>query len=89
MSYPIGYATVNGDLFNLAPGQFSFGYAVKYDAPSGRAIATRLTQRFKASARTNGESARVNRDGLVDLPGSAGTFHQPDLELPGILQLRG
>ena len=86
---PIGYVTINGDLFNLPAGPVSFAIGGEYDAPRWTRDRDALNTTFQSIGSTNGESARVNRDVWCNLPGSAGTFHQPDLELPRILQLRG
>src|SRR5438094_304374 len=59
---PIGYATVNGDLFNLAAGPVSFAIGGEYDAPRWTRDRDALNTTFQSIGSTNGESARVNRD---------------------------
>src|SRR5436190_6748364 len=59
---PIGYATVNGDLFNLPAGPISFALGGEYDAPRWRLDRDPLSTTFQLIGSTNGGSARVNRD---------------------------
>ena len=81
---PIGYITINGDLFSLPSGPVSFAIGGEYDAPRWTRIVTRSTQVSKH--RLDGWRKRQGEPGcLVDLRGSAGAFHQPNLELPWIL----
>jgi len=49
---PIGYVTINGDVFNLPAGPISFALGGEYDAPGWTLDPDPL----------NGEGARVNRD---------------------------
>jgi iron complex outermembrane receptor protein len=59
---PIGYATVNGDLFNLPAGPVSFAIGGEYDAPRWTLDRDALNTTFQTIGSTNGGSARVNRD---------------------------
>jgi iron complex outermembrane recepter protein len=59
---PIGYATVNGDLFNLPAGPVSFALGSEYDAPRWTRDRDALNTTFESIGSTNGGSARVNRD---------------------------
>src|SRR5438034_3710942 len=59
---PIGYATVNGDLFNLPAGPISFALGGEYDAPRWTLDRDALNTAFQSIGSTNGGSARVNRD---------------------------
>ena len=59
---PIGYATVNGDLFNLPAGPVSFALGFEYDAPRWALDRDSLETAFESIGSTNGGSARVNRD---------------------------
>ena len=86
---PIGYATVNGDLFNLPAGPVSFAIGGEYDAPRWTRDRDSLNTTFQSIGSTDGGSATGEPGCLVNLPGSAGTLHQPDVELPRLLQLRG
>src|SRR5437762_1253172 len=59
---PIGYAIVNGDLFNLPAGPVSFAVGGEYDAPRWALDRDSLNTTFQSIGSTNGGSARVNRD---------------------------
>jgi iron complex outermembrane recepter protein len=59
---PIGYATVNGDVFNLPAGPVSFALGGEYDAPRWTRDRDALNTTFQSIGSTNGESAKVNRD---------------------------
>jgi iron complex outermembrane receptor protein len=59
---PIGYATINGDLFNLPAGPVSFALGGEYDAPRWTRDRDALNTTFESIGSTGGESARVNRD---------------------------
>src|SRR5438067_9767877 len=59
---PIGYATVNGDLFNLPAGPVSFAVGGEYDAPRWALDRDSLNTTFQSIGSTNGGSARMNRD---------------------------
>jgi len=59
---PIGYVTINGDLFNLPAGPVSFALGGEYDAPRWTRDRDALNTTFQSIGSTNGESARVNRD---------------------------
>ena len=59
---PIGYATLNGDLFNLPAGPVSFALGGEYDAPRWTRDRDTLNTTFQSIGSTDGGSARVNRD---------------------------
>jgi iron complex outermembrane receptor protein len=59
---PIGYATINGDLFNLPAGPVSFALGGEYDAPRWTLYRDALNATFQSIGSTNGGDARVNRD---------------------------
>src|SRR5947199_3208010 len=59
---PIGYATINGDLFNLPAGPVSFALGSEYDAPRWTRDRDALNTTFESIGSADGESARVNRD---------------------------
>src|SRR5437773_11220471 len=59
---PIGYATINGDLFNLPAGPVSFALGGEYDAPRWTRDRDALNTTFQSIGSADGESARVNRD---------------------------
>src|SRR5438552_1888686 len=59
---PIGYLTLNGDLFNLPAGPISFALGTEYDAPRWTRDRDPLNTTFQSIGSTDGGSARVNRD---------------------------
>ena len=59
---PIGYATINGDLFNLPAGPVSFALGGEYDAPRWTRDRDALNTTFQSIGSADGGSARVNRD---------------------------
>jgi iron complex outermembrane recepter protein len=59
---PIGYATINGDLFNLPAGLVAFALGVEYDAPRWTRDRDPLNTTFQSIGSSDGGSARVNRD---------------------------
>jgi iron complex outermembrane receptor protein len=59
---PIGYVTINGDLFNLPAGPVTFALGGEYDAPRWTRDRDALNTTFQSIGSPNGGSARVNRD---------------------------
>jgi iron complex outermembrane receptor protein len=59
---PIGYATINGDLFNLPAGPISFAIGGEYDAPRFTRDRDALNNTFQSIGSVDGQSFRVNRD---------------------------
>src|SRR5262249_3716102 len=59
---PIGYLTINGDLFNLPAGPVSFAIGGEYDAPRWTLDRDALNTTFQTIGLANSGSARVNRD---------------------------
>jgi iron complex outermembrane receptor protein len=59
---PVGYATINGDLFKLPAGPVSFALGGEYDAPRWTFDRDALNTTFQSIGSTDGGSARVNRD---------------------------
>jgi TonB dependent receptor len=59
---PIGYVTINGDLFKLLAGPVSFAIGGEYDAPRWTRDRDALNTTFQTIGSTGGGSARVNRD---------------------------
>src|SRR5262249_49645392 len=59
---PIGYATINGDLFKLPAGPVSFALGGEYDAPRWTRDRDTLNTTFQSIGSFDGGSARVNRD---------------------------
>jgi iron complex outermembrane recepter protein len=62
LELPIGYATFNGDLFNLPAGPVSFAIGGEYDAPRFSRDRDALNTTFNTIGSTDGQSFRVNRD---------------------------
>jgi iron complex outermembrane receptor protein len=84
---PIGYATINGDLFNLPAGPVSFAIGGEYDAPRFTRDRDVLNNTFNSIGSTDGQSFRVNRDiwGIyeeVRVP-----FTSPTWNFPGFYSL--
>ena len=59
---PIGYATVNGDLFNLPAGAVSFAIGGEYRGERWTRDRDVLNTTFQSIGSADGGSARVNRD---------------------------
>jgi iron complex outermembrane receptor protein len=59
---PIGYVTLNGDLFHLPAGPVSFALGGEYDAPRWTRDRDSLNNTFQSIGSSDGGSARVNRD---------------------------
>src|SRR5438094_923381 len=59
---PIGYVTINADLFNLPPSPVSFALGGESDAQRWRRDRDALNTTFESIGSTNAEGARVNRD---------------------------
>jgi iron complex outermembrane receptor protein len=59
---PVGYATINGDLFNLPAGLVAFALGGEYDAPRWTRERDALNTTFESIGSSDGGSARVNRD---------------------------
>jgi iron complex outermembrane recepter protein len=59
---PIGYVTINGDLFSLPAGPISFALGGEYDAPRWTRDRDALNTTFQSIGSSDGQSARVNRD---------------------------
>jgi hypothetical protein len=59
---PLGYLTLNGDLFNLPAGPVSFALGGEYDAPRWTLDRDALNTTFQSIGSTDGGGARVNRD---------------------------
>jgi iron complex outermembrane recepter protein len=59
---PIGYGTINGDLFNLPAGPVSFAIGGEYDAPRFTRDRDALNTTFNSIGSVDGQSFRVNRD---------------------------
>src|SRR5437868_6789270 len=80
---PIGYVTINGDLFNLPAGPVSFALGGEYDAPRWTLDRDALNTTFQSIGSTNGGSARVNRDVWSLYQEIRVPFTSPTWNLPG------
>ena len=80
---PIGYATVNGDLFNLPAGPVSFALGGEYDAPRWTLDRDALNTTFQSIGSTDGGSARVNRDVWSIYQEVRVPFTSPNWNFPG------
>ncbi|HMJ21960.1 MAG TPA: TonB-dependent receptor, partial [Terriglobales bacterium] len=59
---PLGYATINGDLFNLPAGPVSFAIGGEYRGERWTRDRDPLTSTFQSIGSNGGQGARVNRD---------------------------
>ena len=82
---PIGYTTINGDLFSLPAGPVSFAIGGEYDAPRWTRDRDPLNTTFQSIGSTEWREREGESGCLVDLPGGTSTFHQSDVELPRFL----
>jgi hypothetical protein len=80
---PIGYLTLNGDLFNLPAGPVSFALGGEYDAPRWTRDRDSLNTTFQSIGSTDGESARVNRDVWSAYQEVRVPFTSPTWNFPG------
>ena len=80
---PIGYFTINGDLFNLPAGPVSFAIGGEYDAPRWTLDRDALNTTFQTIGLANGGSARVNRDVWSIYQEVRVPFTSPAWNLPG------
>ena len=76
---PIGYATVNGDLFNLPAGPVSFAIGGEYDAPRWTLDRDALNTTFQSIGSTRWWKRQSEPGCLVNLPGGARALHQSDV----------
>src|SRR5437016_4276860 len=59
---PLGYATINGDLFKLPAGPVSFALGGEYDGPRFTRDRDALNNTFQSIGSVDGQSFKVNRD---------------------------
>src|SRR5438094_1424014 len=84
---PIGYATINGDLFSLPAGPVSFALGGEYDAPRWTRDRDALNTTFQTIGSVDGGSARVNRDVWSIYQEVRGPFTSPTWNFPGFYSL--
>jgi hypothetical protein len=79
---PLGYATINGDLFNLPAGPVSFAIGGEYDGERLTVDRDALNTTFNSVGSLDGQSFKVNRDvwGIyeeVRVPFTSATWNFP------------
>jgi iron complex outermembrane recepter protein len=84
---PIGYATINGDLFNLPAGPVSFAIGGEYDAPRFTRDRDALNNTFQSIGSVDGQSFRVNRDIWGVYEEVRVPFTSPTWNFPGFYSL--
>jgi iron complex outermembrane recepter protein len=84
---PIGYATINGDLFNLPAGPVSFAIGGEYDAPRYTRDRDALNNTFQSIGSVDGQSFRVNRDVWAVYEEVRVPFTSPTWNFPGFYSL--
>jgi iron complex outermembrane recepter protein len=84
---PIGYATINGDLFNLPAGPVSFAVGGEYDAPRFTRDRDALNNTFESIGSVDGQSFRVNRDIWAIYEEVRVPFTSPTWNFPGFYSL--
>jgi outer membrane receptor protein involved in Fe transport len=84
---PIGYATINGDLFNLPAGPVSFAIGGEYDAPRFSRDRDALNNTFQTIGSTDGQSFRANRDIWGIYEEIRVPFTSPTWNFPGFYSL--
>jgi len=84
---PIGYGTINGDLFNLPAGPVSFAIGGEYDAPRFTRDRDSLNETFNSIGSVDGQSFRVNRDIWAVYEEVRVPFTSPTWNFPGFYSL--
>jgi iron complex outermembrane recepter protein len=84
---PIGYATINGDLFSLPAGPVSFAIGGEYDAPRFTRDRDALNNTFQTIGSVDGQSYRVNRDIWGVYEEVRVPFTSPTWNFPGFYSL--
>jgi hypothetical protein len=80
---PLGYATINGDLFNLPAGPVSFAIGGEYRGERLTRDRDPLTATFQSIGSQGGESFRVNRDVWATYQEVRVPFTSPTWNFPG------
>jgi iron complex outermembrane recepter protein len=84
---PIGYVTLNGDLFNLPAGPVSFAVGGEYRGERWTRDRDPLNTTFQSIGSTDGGSARVNRDVWSIYQEVRVPFTSPTWNFPGFYSL--
>src|SRR5437868_9714450 len=80
---PIGYTTINGDLFSLPAGPVSFAIGGEYNAPRFTRDRDALNNTFQTIGSADGQSFRVNRDVWSVFEEVRVPFTSPTWNFPG------
>ena len=86
---PLGYATINGDLFNLPAGPVSFAIGGEYRGERMTRNRDPLNETFQSNRLSRWAKLSSEPGCLVNLRGGAGSLYQSYMELPRLLQFRG
>src|SRR5438093_10740150 len=84
---PIGYATVNGDVFKLPAGPISFALGGEYDAPRWTRTRDPLNTTFQSIGSADGGNAGVYRDAWSIYQEVRVPFTSPTWNFPGFYSL--
>jgi iron complex outermembrane recepter protein len=84
---PLGYATINGDLFNLPAGPASFAIGGEYNAPRFTRDRDALNNTFQTIGSVDGQSFRVNREVWSIYEEVRVPFTSPTWNFPGFYSL--
>src|SRR5205823_11828550 len=84
---PLGYATINGDLFNLPAGPVSFAIGGEYRGERMTRDRDPLNQTFNSVGSVDGQGFRANRDVWSIYEEVRVTFTSPTWNFPGFYSL--
>jgi iron complex outermembrane receptor protein len=84
---PIGYWTINGDLFNLPAGPVSAAFGVEYDAPSFTRTRDPLNATFQSIGSTDGQGFKDDRTVWGIYEEVRVPFTSPTWNFPGFYSL--
>jgi iron complex outermembrane receptor protein len=84
---PLGYATINGDLFNLWAGPVSFAIGGEYRGERMTRDRDPLNQTFQSIGSTDGQGFRANRDVWSIYQEMRVPFTSPTWNFPGFYSL--
>ena len=84
---PLGYATINGDLFKLPAGQVSFALGLEYRGERWRDDPDSLNTTFNSVGATDFEASKVNRDVWATYQEIRIPLTSPAWSLPGAFSL--
>jgi outer membrane receptor protein involved in Fe transport len=85
---PLGYLTINGDLFNLPAGPVSFAIGGEYRGERMTRDRDALNQTFNSIGSVDGQGFRVNRDVWSIYQEIRVPFTSPTWNFPRLLQFR-